>query len=141
MVRSRVVLPQPDGPTMATNSPSRTENDTRADRFDLGALLADVGLADPVGGGGAWGIVEVAHEVRPFIPSNQNMARFSSGGEERGEEEPDDGQDDDAGVHGGERVEPLRLQDQVAETRGGAEHLADHHDDQRDRQADAQPGR
>ena len=77
MVRSRVVLPQPDGPTMATNSPSAHGERHRADRLDAGALLADVGLADPVGGGAASGLVEVVHEVRPFIPSNQNMARFS----------------------------------------------------------------
>ena len=77
MVRSRVVLPQPDGPTMATNSPSRDGERHDADRFDAGALLADVRLADPVGRSSVELERRGGHEVRPFIPSNQDMARFS----------------------------------------------------------------
>ena len=42
---SSVVLPQPDGPTTQTNSPSSTENETFADR--VGRLRAGaVGLAE-----------------------------------------------------------------------------------------------
>src|SRR5204863_9474547 len=126
MFRS-VDLPQPDGPTIATNSPSATEKLTPSTtasatpsetklflRSSTTILLADI--APP-------------HGLEPFEQAHRAI-----------EHQPDDADDDHAGDHEVVAVAGVaRVHDHVAETRAQRDHLRRDHHQPRHAQPDAHP--
>src|SRR5215831_18614196 len=134
-VRSSVVFPAPDGPTIEMNSPgwtvmvtSRLTGSTRPSAevrlLFTPVTLRKAGSAMPVPGDG------------PFPPQQPVL-----GQQERGVQQPAEaGQDDDAGVGLRDLERLLCLEDEVADTGADAEHLGHDQHGQGGAQRDPQAG-
>src|SRR5262245_45648590 len=124
MMFMSVVLPQPDGPTIATNSPSRTSK-SRPSMTDSRPLS----VANPLLTPWTWILVRITP------PHALHVLEQPHGAVER---EPDQADDDHAGDHEVVAVTGIaRIHDHVTETRAQRDHLRRHHHEPRDTEADA----
>src|SRR5215831_18608305 len=134
-VRSSVVFPAPEGPTIETNSPGNTVSVTSrltgSTRPSADVRLLLTPTTDRNGGSG------MSVPVDGLFPPQQPALRQ----EEHGVKEPSGGgQDDDAGVGLRDLERLLRPLDEVADAGTGVEHLGHHQHRQGGAQRDAQAG-
>ena len=128
---SSVVLPQPDGPTTQTNSPSATENETSP--IACVAFSPDaVGLAE---------VPDLEHRRRRYCgvaarqPRCQASTRRSTRRKSEVEEVAEHADQHDRGPHRRELERVLRDQQDVADAVRAREVLGQHHDDHGEREA------
>src|SRR5579862_5548023 len=126
MMFSKVDLPQPEGPTIATNSPSRTSRLTRSMTGSAPKLLL---IASTTILAGFLSDIAPLHCLQPLKKARGAV-----------EHEPDQPDDDHAGDHEIVAIAGVaRIHDQVAEAGVQRDHLGGDDDQPRNTDADAHP--